>query len=112
MESQVVRYAAYDGRKSDIGTGADASFIPLISDNWKNFFEGRAAWNGRGKIPDETLAVLQQVVVDVHGEGKILRFWNLPRDAPSVWGPLQEAGVDLINTDDLEGLSTFINATR
>lgn len=111
MESQVVRYAAYDGRKSDIGTGADASFIPLISDNWRNFFEGSTAWDGRGKIPDETLAVLQQVVADVRDEGKILRFWNLPRDAPSVWGPLRDAGVDLINTDDLEGLSAFINPT-
>ena len=44
----------------------------------------------------------------MHGEGKILRFWNLPQDAPHVWAPLWEADVDLINTDDLAGLATFI----
>ena len=48
----------------------------------------------------------------MHGEGKQLRFWNLPKDAPAVWGPLWDAGVDLINTDDLAGLSRFVELAR
>jgi hypothetical protein len=108
MQSQELRYTAYDGRKSDIGTNNAAAFIPLISDNWNNFFTGDLAWDGTGSIPDDTKAALQDIVAQVHDEDKILRFWNLPQDAPSVWGPLYDAGVDLINTDDLDGLSQYI----
>jgi hypothetical protein len=36
MEDQDVRYAAYDGRAADIGSGASSDFIRLISDNWKH----------------------------------------------------------------------------
>ncbi len=112
MERQVLRYAAYDGRKSDAGTGADAAFMPLISDSWRRIFEGTRVWWGRDSIPEETRAVLQQAVADVHAEGKLFRIWGLPWDAPSVWDPLLDAGVDLINTDDLEGLAAFINSPR
>lgn len=108
MLSQDLRYAAYDGRKSDIGTGVDAGFIPLISDNWNNFFSGDLAWDGIGTIPDDTKAAMEEIASQVHGEGKILRFWNLPQDAPSVWGTLYDANVDLINTDNLVGLSEYI----
>lgn len=110
MEGQGVRYAGYDGRKDDIGTDADPGFIPLISDNWNNFFADELAWDGTGAIPADTEAALNSIVAEVQGEDKIIRFWNLPQDAPSVWGPLYEAGVDLINTDDLAGLSTFIQS--
>jgi len=44
------------------------------------------SWDGTGTIPDDTKAALQDIVAQVHGEDKILRFWNLPQDAPSVWG--------------------------
>lgn len=112
MLSQEMRYAAYDGRKSDIGTGVTPQFIPLISDNWNNFFTGDLAWDGTGAIPEDTKAALQSIVAEVHSEDKILRFWNLPQDAPSVWGPLNDAGVDLINTDNLTGLSQYIQSQK
>lgn len=108
MLSQDRRYAAYDGRKSDIGIGAAPEFIPLISDNWNTFFTGDLAWDGTGTIPDDTKAALENIVAEVHKEDKILRFWNLPQDAPSVWEPLYNANVDLINTDNLTGLSEHV----
>ncbi|MEL7039259.1 MAG: glycerophosphodiester phosphodiesterase family protein [Cyanobacteria bacterium J06592_8] len=110
MESQEVRYAGYDGRKDDIGTDIDPGFMPLISDNWNNFFSDELAWDGIGTIPEDTEAELNRIVSEVQGEDKIFRFWNLPQDAPSVWGPLLEAEIDLINTDNLAGLSTFIQS--
>ncbi|MEB3278557.1 MAG: hypothetical protein VKK42_06490 [Lyngbya sp.] len=110
MESQEVRYAGYDGRKDDIGTEVSPGFMPLISDNWNNFFTDELAWDGTGTIPEDTEAELNRIVSEVQGEDKIFRFWNLPQDGPSVWGPLYEAGIDLINTDDLAGLSTFIQS--
>lgn len=112
MLSQTLRYAAYDGRADDIGMGISPEFIPLISDNWDTFFTDELAWDGTGTIPDDTEAVLQSIVAQVHGEEKLLRFWNLPQDAPSVWGPLEDAGVDLINTDNLTGLSEFIQSRQ
>lgn len=110
MESQEVRYAGYDGRKDDIGTDVSPGFMPLISDNWNNFFTDDLAWDGTGTIPEDTSAELNRIVSEVQAEDKIFRFWNLPQDGPSVWGPLYEAGIDLINTDDLAGLSTFIQS--
>jgi hypothetical protein len=112
MQEQDLRYAAYDGRRSDIGRGIAPEFVPLISDNWNNFFTGDLAWDGTGIIPDDTKAAIQNIVAQVHSENKILRFWNLPQDAPSVWGPLYNAGVDLINTDNLTGLSEYIQSSR
>lgn len=110
MLSQDLRYAAYDGRKDDIGMGIAAGFIPLISGNWNTFFTGDLAWHGTGTIPDDTMAALQEIVAQVHSEEKLLRFWNLPKDEPSVWGPLYDADIDLINTDNLTGLSESIQS--
>lgn len=110
MESQMVRYAGYDGRSSDIGTGISPGFMPLISDNWNTFFKDDLAWDGVGIIPDDTKAELERIVTEVQAEGKLVRFWNLPQDAPSVWSPLYEAQIDLINTDDLDGLSQFVQS--
>ncbi len=112
MLSQDIRYAAYDGRQDDIGMGIAPEFIPLISGNWNTFFNGDLAWDGTGTIPDDTKATLEDIVAQVHGENKILRFWNLPQDAPSVWGPLYDADVDLINTDNLTGLSAYIQSRQ
>ncbi|HRI61654.1 MAG TPA: hypothetical protein PK228_18070, partial [Saprospiraceae bacterium] len=39
--------------------------------------------------------------------GKKLRFWNIP-DQPNAWETLLKAGVDFINTDDLQGLEQFL----
>ncbi len=112
MLSQPLRYAGYDGRSSDIGTEISSGFMPLISDNWNNVFFGDSAWNGIGAIPSATQAKLESIVAQVHEEGKILRFWNLPQDTPNVWSPLYEADVDLINTDNLAGLSEFIQSQQ
>lgn len=107
MEEQDVRYAAYDGRASDIGSGASSDFIRLISDNWNTFF-GDFGWDGTGTMPTDILTAIDTIVAEVHDEGKLLRFWNLPNDGPNLWGPLFDADVDYINTDDLAGLSSFV----
>ena len=49
MESQSVRYAAYDGRMSDFGTDVSNEFMPIISDNWTKHF----TWMGIGEMPSE-----------------------------------------------------------
>ena len=110
MQSQRVRYAFYDGRSADLNSGAPASFIPLISDNWNNLF----TWQGVGPMPAAERAKLHQFVRDAHADGQRVRFWATP-DQPgpareAVWEELVAAGVDHINTDDLAGLEAFLRS--
>ena len=50
---------------------------------------------------------LRDMVKKAHLEGRRIRFWATP-EKKSVWTELMDSGVDLINTDDLKGLSKFI----
>ncbi|UCH64196.1 MAG: phosphatidylinositol-specific phospholipase C/glycerophosphodiester phosphodiesterase family protein [Fidelibacterota bacterium] len=108
MESETIHYATYDGRLEDLGTGAPADFIPLISDRWGAFF----SWDGEGAMPEDEREQLRSIVAAAHAEGRRVRFWATP-DEPgeareAVWRELVAAGVDLINTDDLAGLQRFL----
>ncbi len=98
------RIAFIDGRIPDIGAGYPADLYPVISDNWNNYF----SWDGSGEMPDEEREQLTNFVNQVHAEGKIIRFWATP-DLESVWEVLHEAGVDIINVDDLEGKRNFLD---
>lgn len=112
MESQPVRYAFFDGRGADLGGGAPASFMPLISENWTGVF----TWQGAGPMPAAERAFLHQAVATAHANGQRVRFWATP-DLPgpereAVWRELIAADVDHINTDDLAGLEAFLRAAQ
>lgn len=103
MQAQTLRYAGMDGRLSDLGSGAPASMIPIISDNWsKNF-----TWDGKGSFPAAEAQKLRDIVQQAHANGQRVRFWATP-ETPALWQALIEAGVDQINTDDLSGLRTYL----
>jgi len=108
MQLQEVRYAGYDGRLTDLDSEVPAEVIPMISDHWGRNF----TWRGDGPMPSEERAKLQEIVRKSHAKGRLVRFWETPdlrsgaRDA--VWRELLSVGVDLINTDDLEGLRRFL----
>ena len=108
MENKTIRYAAYDGRLDDLGTGVPANFIPLISDRWDSFF----TWTGEGPMPEGEREQLLTVVNMAHAEGQRVRFWGTPDESgaarEAIWRALVTADVDLINTDDLEGLQRFL----
>ncbi|MBD0843587.1 phosphatidylinositol-specific phospholipase C/glycerophosphodiester phosphodiesterase family protein [Streptomyces sp. TRM68416] len=112
MEAQTVRRAFYDGRLTDLGSAAPASFIPLISDNWTNHF----TWRGVGPFPDAERQKLHTIVRAAHARRQRVRFWATPdlpgpeRDA--LWAELVAADVDHLNTDDLAGLEAFLDAHR
>ena len=107
MEAEELRYAAYDGRLSDLvaATPSPPSFMPLVSSNWSAI----TAWQGEGALPDSARVRLAETVAAAHEQGKILRFWATA-DRPEVWRVLWEAGVDLLNADDLSGLQAFMLA--
>ncbi|AOR35702.1 hypothetical protein BFF78_35650 [Streptomyces fodineus] len=110
MEAQAERRAFYDGRLTDLGSSAPASFISLISDNWTQNF----TWTGAGAFPDAERQKLRGITAAAHARGQQVRFWATPdaagpaRDA--LWTELLAAGVDYLNTDDLAGLEAFLDA--
>ena len=107
-----VRYAAYDGRLSDLETGTPASFMPLVSDNWTTTF----TWTGRGQMLAAERLKLRAIVARAHRQGYRVRFWATPDEAgparSAVWREELRAGVDHLNTDDLVGLRRFLAAHR
>jgi glycerophosphoryl diester phosphodiesterase len=109
MQAQRVRYAAYDGRISDLdrSTQSPDIFIPLISERWQNEF----SWTGEGPMPEHEQAKLRELTRRARRYGQRLRFWATP-DAPGprelVWQQLRASGVDYINSDDLSGLQRWL----
>ena len=99
------RLAAWDGRLEDLNTQFAPEIIPLLSDNWTRLF----SWKGPGEFPPKERAKLQELVRKTHEQRRQIRFWAAP-DQPAAWKELAQAGVDLINTDDLTGLSAFLTA--
>ncbi|WP_203434173.1 phosphatidylinositol-specific phospholipase C/glycerophosphodiester phosphodiesterase family protein [Jiangella asiatica] len=109
MLAQRLRFAGYDGRLSDLGSGLPAGFMPLVSDNWTNHF----TWRGVEPMPAAERAKLVDIVQQAHAAGYRIRFWATP-DEPgpareAIWSELLAAGVDHLNTDDLAGLREFLS---
>ncbi len=103
MAKQEKRYAFVDGRLSDLDGAFTAELMPLISDRWTSHF----SWRGEGNISSGEHERLRGLVRKTHRRGQRIRFWATP-DRPEVWRTLFEADVDLINTDDLPGLTAFL----
>jgi glycerophosphoryl diester phosphodiesterase len=101
-----VRYVALDGRLSDLGSQAPAHLIAMISDNWKKQFH----WNGSGPMPKNESAKLREIVKKAHASNRVVRFWETPENE-KVWRELRAAGVDLINTDELDRVAAFLGTS-
>jgi glycerophosphoryl diester phosphodiesterase len=98
-----VRYASLDGELSDLDSGVPADVIPWISSDWTDSFQ----WRGIGTIPGDDRTKLKAIAAKAHQQGRLVRFWGSP-DQPVFWRELLADGVDLINTDDLEGARMFL----
>ncbi len=103
FEGEKVRYAAYDGQLSDLDSDEPAQLIPWISSSWSATFK----WTGAGEMPAEEKQKLAQIVSQAHQHGRRVRFWGAPDNA-RFWREMVANGVDLINTDDLEGAQRFL----
>lgn len=107
IRSDMPRYAGIDGRMVDIDEEVTAVLMPLISDNWGRHFR----WRGEGPMVPAERRRLQEAVKRAHAAGRRLRFWATP-DNEAVWTVLADENVDLINTDDLAGLSQFLRSRK
>lgn len=97
------RRAGIDGRLSDLESALNPHQMPLISDNWLKHFK----WMGQGEMPRDQADKLAAIVTKVHDQGSRVRFWAIPQ-RESLWRTLNDAGVDLLNADDLGKLQTLL----
>lgn len=105
------RSTTYDGRLPDLDRDIPAEVMAMVSDDWRRHFR----WRGVGPMPAGDRARLAHLVGAAHARGHLLRFWGTPRTPPArgrVWAALLDAGVDLVNGDDLAALRRFLLARR
>ncbi|WP_104192947.1 phosphatidylinositol-specific phospholipase C/glycerophosphodiester phosphodiesterase family protein [Cryobacterium sp. Y82] len=110
MQDLNSRFAFYDGRSADLASGLSADLMPLVSDNWNKLF----VWQGVGSMPASEKIKLGEYVELAHAQGYRVRFWGT-LDVPgaareAIWTELHAAGVDHINTDDLNALAKFLGS--
>ena len=103
VKGQPVRWCAIDGRLPDLESNPSPHLIPLVSESWRPTFPVQI--DAPLSAPDRDR--LRSLVRRAHEQGRRIRFWGT-RDNPVVWKEQFDAGVDLINTDKLEGLREFL----
>jgi hypothetical protein len=107
-EAKIALAAAFPAAEHD-GWRVEDSDPPASNTRWKwyslNWFSVMR-WAGEGEIATEERDRLVRLVRTIHGKGRRLRFWGAP-ERPEIWRLSEEAGVDLIGTDDIRGLSRY-----
>ncbi|GAB4032415.1 alkaline phosphatase [Spirosoma jeollabukense] len=94
----------FDGRPAVAYTPDQLTHVGLISQDFKQYTH----WNGKGLIVKKERAKIQEVVQQVHRQGKKIRFWATP-DNVNTWKSLMNLGVDYINTDQIAALGHFLS---
>ncbi|PZR14910.1 MAG: hypothetical protein DI536_08995 [Archangium gephyra] len=61
-------------------------------------------WDGNGKLPITQQRQLENLVNGAHANGRVIRIFSNP-DTPGYWRAAKAAGVDFVNTDQLEQLA-------
>jgi len=109
LKKEKQRFAFIDGRLTDLGEATlDTNLIPLVSDDYFATFK----WPGYGgDMPADQAMKLKAMVEKAHTAGAKIRFWATP-DTPSMWKTMYDAGVDLLNTDNLPGLAAFLRSKQ
>lgn len=105
LTQAAVRHAAIDGRPPDLDGDAPADLVPWVSASWGSQFR----WDGTGAMPAAERDRLREFVRKAHAKGRMVRFWGAP-ETPALWREFVAADVDLINTDKLADLRTFLAA--
>ncbi len=96
-------YLFFDGNFKRSYTHKELQRVALYSDNFKNY----SKWNGIGSLKEEEKNLLLSNIKKAHAQHKPVRFWAAP-DNQAAWQQLMDIGVDYINTDQIEGLSSFL----
>lgn len=92
----------------------DDNLKRLENDSTNNYYKTASCkysnlihWKGKGSIPETDRQRLEYYVVKAHLQGKKVRLWASPENK-AVWAELLKCDVDLINTDKLGALRSFL----
>lgn len=94
----------FDGRPNVTYTPEQLAHVGLISQDFTRY----TRWNGKGLIVKKERTNIQEVIRQVHQQGKKIRFWATP-DNINTWKTLMNLGVDYINTDQIAPLGKFLS---
>ena len=100
-------YIYFDDDQSRVSSTKQWGRVGLVSLRFSNL----SNWKGDGKISKEERLRIKSTVDSVHKVGKKIRFWASP-DNPESWKLLMKLKVDLIGTDKIEQLATFLKHGR
>lgn len=93
----------FDGRPGIQYSSDQWDRISMISTN----FGSHVKWNGHGMLPVEAREKIQGLMATAHQHGKKFRFWATP-DFENAWRELKAIDVDVIGTDRVLDLITFL----
>jgi len=97
----------FDGQPGIAYTTDQQKRIRLVSASFLSY----SKWNGKDELRKSELEKIITVIEAAHAINKPFRFWAIP-DFPESWTKLMELGVDVINTDDVVGLATFLKESK
>lgn len=104
--AQWVNYPAFihfDGRPGIAYTPDQLRRISMISTDFRKY----AQWNGKGILTKPEYEKVVSLRDAVHAQGKKIRFWAAP-DFPNAWTRLMALKIDILGTDNVIGLATFL----
>jgi hypothetical protein len=100
-------WMSFDGEFGRNYTPDQWERIGLLSGNFAKY----SKWNGSGSLPQQEKKIVEDIISTAHNSGKKIRFWNAP-DLLNSWYTFMDMGIDYINTDHIEGISTFLHAQK
>ncbi len=103
LPKEKVRYAFIDGRVAD-SSQYPSSVMPVVSNSFYDIFSRES----KTDFSQSDLEKLRSLILEIHGQGKKLRFWGVP-NTDAFKKTMMREGVDLIGTDHIDELATFLN---
>lgn len=101
--SEYPAFIHFDGRPGITYTEAQWQRIALVSTS----FNDQVAWNGKGIPVAAAREKIAALLHDAHAHNKKLRFWATP-DFENAWLVMMDLKVDILNTDHVTELNTFL----
>lgn len=93
----------FDGRPGIAYTAVQWQRITLVSTS----FNDQVKWNGKGIPVEADRQKIATLLQEAHAHGKKLRFWATP-DFENAWLVMMDLKVDILNTDHVTDLTTFL----
>lgn len=107
IQKDTIRNAFIDQSLLSLNKSLESTLCLMASTKYSNVLK----WKGKGEIPKEEKEKLILLINQAHKEDKLVRLWASPENK-KVWNELLNCGVDLINTDKLEMLGTFLKEQK